>query len=85
MTPRPCLSRGRLIVAVERFEQRRLSCAVFAKERQHFAAVRGEADIVKRLYTGEVFGNIAELQCIAHSITPPVCFFGFRGDPVFTD
>ena len=66
------LPRGRLVVSIERLEQRRLAGTVLAQKGKHLAAVSDEAHVVQRLDTGKVLCDVAELQCIAQAITPPV-------------
>ena len=63
-------SGGLLIVAVEHLQQGRFACAVFAHQRQHFAAVGGKTDVVQSFHTGEIFGDIPKLYYISHFLLP---------------
>ena len=48
--------------ATERFEQRALAGAIFAKQRVHAAGADGEAHILQRAHPGIRFGDAAKFQ-----------------------
>jgi len=57
-----------LVVAAQHLEQRRLARPVFADQRHHLPASRGEADVVQRLDAGKRLRNAAKLQR-THALT----------------
>ena len=51
-----------LIVAVHHAQQGALARAVFSHQRQHFARINVQADVIQRLHAGEDLGDAVELQ-----------------------
>ena len=64
------LAAGLLIVTIQDLQQSGLTCTILAHQSKYFTAVGNEADVIQSFDAGEVFGNVAELNHICHSLLP---------------
>ncbi len=65
-----------LVIPIEDLEQGGLARAIFSHQGEHFAPIRGEADVVQSLHAGKVLRYVAEFNNVSHVFLPcrSLCF-----------